>query len=927
MPIQVTIGGVPYNIPVTGERGWGDDSTDLLERLALEANEFATGVYNLTSDIDLNDVFGLFGIRANFYKGKGNIPDDGFLRIAHPDTESSQPYIFTKITWRNTGNDANLALFPTDNEFLEFAGVALANVSGTQTFTNKTATDLVLDNEVSGSAIITDVALAGAADTLLASSLAIKTYVDNAAAGQDDASEITYTPASNPDWDTVPAFVAPALDELASRVKVNEADIDTAETNITNLGNDKADKAITIATGAGLSGGGDLSTSHTFDVNVDNSSIEIDFTNNTVRIKDDGVTSAKILNDAVITTKILDANVTTPKIADNAVTAAKLDGSVAGAGLVLDGGDNSINVNVDGSTLEIDTDQVRIADDGVVTAKIADEAVTSDKLADGSVITAKIANLHVTNDKLASDIDAGKLASGTVADARLSANVNLLDADQTVSGEKSYDKVVLNAETPITNNGDAVLDEPSKSVIILNGTTSVSVTTITATGVSTNRYIQLQNDTDNPFVVENGSGNIITGTGQNLELASKAVVILRYDGTNWRVVGGSGGGAGGIATEFYIHSALPATLSPDIRYIVDISGGDAAATMPASDALNDGKVIEVWPVNNPGGGEIVLTAAASHNFNDPDLGLDTEYVLDVSSSEFVIRDTGDLYEVRDAYWAAGFDLQEASASQSGVVTTGAQTFAGNKTFNDNLQLNAASNTTNLNIRANDNLTPTTPLRIENLSNTASASLGAYEATLSAGYRFNIGSSNNITIDSGGSFETANFNYSTTNQFNTGNTGLTTPALQIGKRGNNQETAGNYFVTFQAGGSNCGGIQSNGANTAAFFTLSDERLKVDITPLSSSLDKLMQLSPSSYRFKDKNNTQTGFIAQNMQSVFPEYVSSSVLEEGDAGNPEKNIEYLSIVGWDATTAHLVAAIQELKNELDATKAEVELLKNPN
>ena len=470
--------------------------------------------------------------------------------------------------------------------------------------------------------------------------------------------------------------VQAAIDEVEARVV-------TAESTITDLGNDKADKTTTITAGAGLSGGGDLSTSRTVDVNVDNSSIAI--VTDTLQIKDDGVTTSKILN----------SNVTTPKIADNAVTAAKLDGSVAGAGLVLDGGDNSINVNVDNSTLEIDTDQVRIADDGVVTAKIADEAVTSNKLADGSVITAKIADANVTtakitdanvtNAKLASDIDASKLASGTVADARLSANVDLLDTAQTLTGEKSFDKVVLNTGTDINDNNSTTLAEPDKSIVQLTGApVELNIQTITATSITTGRVIQLQNDTAETFLVADSAGNIVTGTGETLSLAPKAVIILRYDGTNWRVIGGSGSGAGGLATEFYTHSTLPATLTPDIRYVVDISGGDAAANMPATSTDNDGSVIEVWPVNNPGGGEVVLTAAASHNFNDPDLGTGTGYVLDVSSVEFVLRDTGDLYEVRDAYWAAGFELQEASASQSGIVTTGTQTFAGDKTFAGNV---------------------------------------------------------------------------------------------------------------------------------------------------------------------------------------------------------------------------------------------------
>ena len=68
---------------------------------------------------------------------------------------------------------------------------------------------------------------------------------------------------------------------------------------------------------------------------------------------------------------------------------------VAGAGLV--GGGNSgivtLDVNPDNTTVEINSDAVRIKDLGVSTAKIADSAVTTLKLADANVTFAKIQNL------------------------------------------------------------------------------------------------------------------------------------------------------------------------------------------------------------------------------------------------------------------------------------------------------------------------------------------------------------------------------------------------------------------------------------------------------------------------------------------------------------------------------------------------------
>lgn len=69
----------------------------------------------------------------------------------------------------------------------------------------------------------------------------------------------------------------------------------------------------------------------------------------------------------------------TNEIADAAVTAAKLAAAVAGNGLT-GGAGTALAVGVDDSTIEINTDALRIKDLGVGTAKIAANAVTSAKL-------------------------------------------------------------------------------------------------------------------------------------------------------------------------------------------------------------------------------------------------------------------------------------------------------------------------------------------------------------------------------------------------------------------------------------------------------------------------------------------------------------------------------------------------------------------
>lgn len=121
---------------------------------------------------------------------------------------------------------------------------------------------------------------------------------------------------------------------------------------------------------------------------VDATTIEWDTSGKKIRVKDSGITAAKLASDAVTTVKILDANVTTAKIAAGAVTATQL------------------------------------ASDAVTTVKILDSNVTANKLASDAVTTVKILDGNVTNVKLASGIDGSKITSGSPSIVGLTASGN-----------------------------------------------------------------------------------------------------------------------------------------------------------------------------------------------------------------------------------------------------------------------------------------------------------------------------------------------------------------------------------------------------------------------------------------------------------------------------------------------------------------------
>lgn len=133
----------------------------------------------------------------------------------------------------------------------------------------------------------------------------------------------------------------------AGQLKVKlEASNPSLQVNGSNELGAKLDAAGAITTGAsGLK------------ANTDGSTLEI--ATNALQVKDAGISTVKIANDAVDKTKI--------------------NADVAGSGLGQNV-DGSLEVNVDNSTIEINTDSLQVKDAGITLAKLASDSVDENKI-------------------------------------------------------------------------------------------------------------------------------------------------------------------------------------------------------------------------------------------------------------------------------------------------------------------------------------------------------------------------------------------------------------------------------------------------------------------------------------------------------------------------------------------------------------------
>ena len=100
-----------------------------------------------------------------------------------------------------------------------------------------------------------------------------------------------------------------------------------------------------------------------------------------------------------------------------------------------------------------------------------------------------------------------------------------------------------------------------------------------------------------------------------------------------------------------------------------------------------------------------------------------------------------------------------------------------------------------------------------------------------------------------------------------------------------------------------------SNAGAWTNASDVAYKKDIVDTQYGLETIKTLQPRDYKLKADDTEHTGFIAQELETVLPQFV---IGEEG-----HKNLNYAQI------TAVLTKAIQELTTKLEAAEARITTL----
>lgn len=392
----------------------------------------------------------------------------------------------------------------------------------------------------------------------------------------------------------------------------------------------------------------------------------------------------------------------------------------------------------------------------------------------------------------------------------------------------------------------------------------------------------------------------------------------------------------------HVTGATAASTNLDLRYVqtafqnIAVSGQSTVISDSLSDTLTLAGAGTVSITTNATTDTITITGDATN----------LSVTAGSTSGPTILSSTG-----------TGVVLPTASNTASGVITTGAQTFAGSKTFTSTI-----SGSVNGNAATADTINTTLPVLKGGTGQTSytdgqlligSTSSGSLvKANLTAGLNMSVtngsgsisiaanpslsytSSSASGTVDITGSGTSATIPAATASIaglltagtqtiagaktfINSLTLSNTTPALVFEETdnaayGTTLRSSAGSFEFLNASGSVVLFLTQAGALTADsnITAYSDARLKENVTTIDSALDKVSQMRGVYYnRIDDETKTRNvGVIAQEIEKVLPEVVHN---HENDI----KSVAYGNIVGI------LIEAIKELNEEVRSLRSELE------
>ncbi len=130
MSTTLTVNGVGYSFPVTGDENWGSAVTGWATAVTSGMLQKAGGTFTLTGEVD----FGAnFGIKATAFKSRAANPaGTGIVRLGNNES----------VSWRDATNTFDLGLTVNASDQLMFDGAWLLDTASIQTVANKTMSGL-----------------------------------------------------------------------------------------------------------------------------------------------------------------------------------------------------------------------------------------------------------------------------------------------------------------------------------------------------------------------------------------------------------------------------------------------------------------------------------------------------------------------------------------------------------------------------------------------------------------------------------------------------------------------------------------------------------------------------------------------------------------------------------------------------------------